>query len=467
MKKIVNYVLLLVLGLVLFPSIVGADTKKIGGITYSRVNIDYSLSNNDNYHIEGYLSPTDFIIYFSDTYEYRYFKNGAYRLEAPTLAERMQTKKNLMNSNLYVFYKYNNEYEIMKYDYTEKKDSSGQCYANNTDLTAQEGVTYYTIEYTFESQDLVVASPVLEFDEDDAFRYCVKAECMDNSTGVKLTETQITKLNDVIDSIEAQSEETYADKFNVALNYFPFLAGDKYINIFETRYTNADIDYNEELYDPSEFEHVYSYYDLEGNKIEKLEGVTYMEYLGKSNLIVAIDDTVLYIFDTDFNILFTDENIYHEEYGILEYYIYDIDANKFLIDINNGNAIMITRYVVLEGEDQTYTGKDLILRFNGEKSLFDKVYVNDTLLSNENYVVSEGSTIITLKDSYLKTLKNASYTLKATYTDGGEASTTFVVNNVAPNPNTSDAIVSTLIIGSISILAILGLSVTTLKKRVN
>lgn len=56
-----------------------------------------------------------------------------------------------------------------------------------------------------------------------------------------------------------------------------------------------------------------------------------------------------------------------------------------------------------------------------------RYYVNGQLLDPSNYVVSSGSTVVTLKDSYLKTLPKGEYSLKVTFKDGGEAKTNFTI----------------------------------------
>ena len=91
------------------------------------------------------------------------------------------------------------------------------------------------------------------------------------------------------------------------------------------------------------------------------------------------------------------------------------------------------KYEFVSGKDATYDGKELTFKLNGLYSLFDKLYINGNELSKDNYTVVEGSTIITLKNEYLKTLSANKYKLKATYTNGTSDETTFTIKAVENN----------------------------------
>lgn len=89
------------------------------------------------------------------------------------------------------------------------------------------------------------------------------------------------------------------------------------------------------------------------------------------------------------------------------------------------------KYEFIEGQNTKYNNEDITFKLNGEYILFDKLYVNGIELSKDNYVVTEGSTIITLKNEYLSNLKEGIYVLKATYTNGTSAETTFIIEKNA------------------------------------
>ena len=99
-------------------------------------------------------------------------------------------------------------------------------------------------------------------------------------------------------------------------------------------------------------------------------------------------------------------------------------------------------YKFIEGANQKYIidkSKNATFRIDAEYNVFEndgKVYVDNTLVDNSNYTSKSGSTIITLKDAYLKTLSVGKHTLKVTFTDGGEAATKFVIaKKVEENEN--------------------------------
>lgn len=115
-------------------------------------------------------------------------------------------------------------------------------------------------------------------------------------------------------------------------------------------------------------------------------------------------------------------------------------------------------YKVLEGANQTLIInkiKDLIIKIEASFNLFKtngKVYINDELLDENNYTAKEGSTIITLKEDYLKTLSKGTYTLKVTFNDDRYAITNFFIKEEIKNPETSDNISNYIIISITSLL---------------
>ena len=108
-------------------------------------------------------------------------------------------------------------------------------------------------------------------------------------------------------------------------------------------------------------------------------------------------------------------------------------------------------YKFIYGENQVVNfkkSKELIFKVDADKEKLIDVYLNKQLVDKSNYIVTTGSTIITFKEDFIKSLDNGKYTLTAVYNDG-EATTTFVVNNSnIDNPHTGAFItVSILVIG--------------------
>ncbi|MDQ0360070.1 toxin Cry1Ac domain D-VI-related protein [Breznakia pachnodae] len=97
-------------------------------------------------------------------------------------------------------------------------------------------------------------------------------------------------------------------------------------------------------------------------------------------------------------------------------------------------------YVVLEGF-AIFTGKgNVSTRIDAPAENFSKVYVNGKELDKSNYEVKSGSTIITLKESYLLTLENKTYDVEVEFVSGAKVSVPLTVNvkgnaSIAPPTN--------------------------------
>ena len=99
-------------------------------------------------------------------------------------------------------------------------------------------------------------------------------------------------------------------------------------------------------------------------------------------------------------------------------------------------------YKFTEGANQTYTideSKNATFRIDADYSLFtNKVYIDNKLVDSTNYDSKSGSTVITLKDEYLKTLSVGEHTLKVAFSDNGEAITKFTIKEKQQNTNIED-----------------------------
>ena len=143
-------------------------------------------------------------------------------------------------------------------------------------------------------------------------------------------------------------------------------------------------------------------------------------------------------------------------------------------------------YTVLEGENAKFVknqDKDISVKINADVTLFQKVCIDGEEIDSSNYVVTSGSTIITLKQSYLNKLSIGSHTMKTIFTDGSVAYSTITVmeednetNNVdkentnkennnnltSSNPKTGDNIVTFVAMFMVSVL---GIAITVKYKK--
>lgn len=129
-------------------------------------------------------------------------------------------------------------------------------------------------------------------------------------------------------------------------------------------------------------------------------------------------------------------------------------------------------YEVTEGANQKYVitkNSEAKFKINADYSLFDgKVYVDGVLVDSENYTSESGSTIITFKKEYVDSLSAGEHTLKVTFTDGGEATTTFTVANVTSeidNPKTGDNIALYIVTGVLSMIGLAGAGVFAYRRK--
>ena len=95
-------------------------------------------------------------------------------------------------------------------------------------------------------------------------------------------------------------------------------------------------------------------------------------------------------------------------------------------------------YQIIDGANSSWTHDsdgNITIRGNGDFSKFTGVKVDGNLIDKSNYTAKEGSTIITLKASYLNTLSAGTHTVEILWTDGS-ASTTFTAKaNTSDNSN--------------------------------
>lgn len=104
-------------------------------------------------------------------------------------------------------------------------------------------------------------------------------------------------------------------------------------------------------------------------------------------------------------------------------------------------------YRIIEGANSSWTQNTdgtVVIRGDGEFNRFHAVKVDGKVIDRANYEAKEGSTIITLKAEYLKTLATGSHTFAIVW-NNGIAGTNFTVaantsgNNSGNNSNNNDS----------------------------
>ena len=106
------------------------------------------------------------------------------------------------------------------------------------------------------------------------------------------------------------------------------------------------------------------------------------------------------------------------------------------------NVVIIQEYRIIDGANSSWTQNTdgtVVIRGNGDFSMFYAVKVDGKVIDPANYEAKEGSTIITLKAEYLKTLAAGSHTFEIVWTDGSAGTDfTVVVNTPSNNGNSSN-----------------------------
>ena len=121
-------------------------------------------------------------------------------------------------------------------------------------------------------------------------------------------------------------------------------------------------------------------------------------------------------------------------------------------------AVYKSKYSITSGDNQTYvkgSKKDIVITCNGALEDLQSIEIdNGNVIEASNYKLESGSTILTLKSSFLEKTSNGEHTIIFNYKDGGNASAKLTVEEQAVVPNTGDNIILYVImfIASINII---------------
>ena len=96
---------------------------------------------------------------------------------------------------------------------------------------------------------------------------------------------------------------------------------------------------------------------------------------------------------------------------------------------------------ITEGANKTYTlnsGAEVKIKCNGTFTNFDRLTSNGTEIADSNYDKESGSTVVTLKNSYLDSLSEGTYKLAFVYNDGRSAETNLTIAKAGTNNSNED-----------------------------
>ena len=125
-----------------------------------------------------------------------------------------------------------------------------------------------------------------------------------------------------------------------------------------------------------------------------------------------------------------------------KFYLYidgNIENNTSMINKTLSGTLTVTEiantYELTNGDGTTYTptyngSGTKIARSNAPLNKFKEVRVDNAVVDSSNYTLTEGSTIVTFKESYLKTLSEGEHILKIISTDGFTSGKIYIKKSV-------------------------------------
>ncbi len=127
-------------------------------------------------------------------------------------------------------------------------------------------------------------------------------------------------------------------------------------------------------------------------------------------------------------------------------------------------------YKIIDGDGQTYvkgSNKEIVIKCNGVLEDFNGIEIdNGNPVDAANYVVESGSTILTLKSSFLEASSIGEHTITFNYKDGGSVEAKLTVAEEVVVPTTKDNIILSIITLIISTIVMMA-SYILMKRRYN
>ena len=137
-------------------------------------------------------------------------------------------------------------------------------------------------------------------------------------------------------------------------------------------------------------------------------------------------------------------------------------------------------YECIKGDGQiinSLNNNNLSFTFSFDYYLFNKsgkIFIDENEVPKDKYIISKGSTVITLSNSYLKTLTEGNHIITLKMNDK-EAEAHFTIdsdsnsqtNEEIINPNTGDNIMHYILMLELSVIGLAGIWIYLKKKKIN
>lgn len=189
----------------------------------------------------------------------------------------------------------------------------------------------------------------------------------------------------------------------------------------------------------------------------------------KDASLVVYEDTVKFTIIPKEDYKLEEINIIDKEKNSIDYKKTNKENEyEFIMPDTDVVITPIYKYILrfIEGMNQNYNiYKDSVIKFRLNIKCLDfinngVIYIDNELVDKKNYILSEGSTIITLNDKYSKSLKAGKHEIVVKLKDGSTTSTYFTISDSIildsivdkiVNPNTVDKIIIIIILLLISL----------------
>ncbi|MEG0095703.1 MAG: hypothetical protein RR670_06665 [Erysipelotrichaceae bacterium] len=116
----------------------------------------------------------------------------------------------------------------------------------------------------------------------------------------------------------------------------------------------------------------------------------------------------------------------------------EVTVDKLIEKLTTATPDKPTITVGSGSNHEVNTSNDMTFTCSGRLEDLNGVYVDGKLVAESNYTLKSGSTILTLKSSYLDTLSVGKHILKFQYKDNVAAETDFTITAKTSTPNTGD-----------------------------
>lgn len=307
----------------------------------------------------------------------------------------------------------------------------------NPDLSAIKDLTVGNVHYSSESAIKGLQDALNDATEDTATQDAIK------DAKVKCAQL-LTQINESLDALE--TEEIEASLETTASNV-------KLTDKANVTKAIADIKAAKEKFDGN-----YSDEDIEtlDKQIAQLEAA--LKAIGNAEAVIAYLNEMPADVEPDDDAAIKAKAAYEKLTSNERSMVNSVAAAK---------VAALTNYKIVKGDKGTWKNGTLTFTINGDHDRFTGVQVNGKAISKSYYSSKSGSTIVTLKESYIKTISSqATHNITFLFNDG-TVKGTFYIHKDAMTPATGDEanIVLYSAVFAVSLAALVALFIVSKKRK--